>query len=190
MTSVHYLGHVISAAGVALDQEKVVAVATWPQPGNMRALRGFLGLVGYYHRFIKDYGSVAALLTVLLKKEAFLWSPAAMDAFNALKNALSSAPVLQLPDCDKSFMVDCDASSSGFGVWVNKLFGYDFTIEYRLGTLNVGANALSWREVDDLLLHAITEPSFQLFDDLRHKQQLDDDLRVLRDSNVASRGEP
>ncbi|XP_066357880.1 uncharacterized mitochondrial protein AtMg00860-like [Miscanthus floridulus] len=114
--SVHYLGHAISAAGVAMDQEKVAAIATWPQPGNMRTLQGFLGLARYYRRFIKNYSSVAALLTALLKKEAFLWSPTATDAFNALKKALSSAPVLQLPDCDKSFMVDCDASGSGFGV--------------------------------------------------------------------------
>ena len=108
-------GTLISADGVAMDQEKVAAVATWPQPGNVRALRGFLGLAGYYRRFIQDYGSVAAPLTALLKKEAFLWSSAATDAFNALKKALSSAPVLQLPDWDKSFIVDCDASGSGFG---------------------------------------------------------------------------
>ena len=98
-----------------MDQEKVAAVATWPQPGNVRALRGFLGLAGYYRRFIKDYGLVAAPLTALLKKAAFLWSPATTDAFNALKKALSSAPVLQLPDWDKSFKVDCDASGSRFG---------------------------------------------------------------------------
>ena len=98
-----------------MDQEMVAAVATWPQPGNVRALRGFLGLAGYYRRFIQDYGSVAAPLTALLKKEAFLWSSAATDAFNALKKALSSAPVLQLPDWDRSFIVDCDASGSGFG---------------------------------------------------------------------------
>jgi len=96
-----------------MDQEKVASVATWPQPDNVCALWGFLDLAGYYRRFIKDYGSVATPLTVLLK-EAFLWSPAATDAFNALKKALSSALVLQLPDWDKSFMVDCDASGSGF----------------------------------------------------------------------------
>ena len=77
-----------------MDQDKVAAIATWPQPGNVRALRGFLCLAGYYRWFIKDYGSVAAPLTALLRKEAFLWSPAATDAFNALKRALSSAPVL------------------------------------------------------------------------------------------------
>ena len=74
--------------------------------------------------------------------------------------------------------------------WVSKLFGFDFTIEYRPSTLNVVADALSRREVDDLLLHAITEPSFQLFDDLRRELQLDADLRALRDSIVAKRGEP
>ena len=74
--------------------------------------------------------------------------------------------------------------------WVSKLFGFDFTIEYRSGTLNVVADALSRRGMDDLVLHAITEPSFQLFDDLRRELQLDDDLRALRDSIVAKRGEP
>ena len=74
--------------------------------------------------------------------------------------------------------------------WVSKLFGFDFTIEYRRGTLNVVADALSRREMDYLVLHAITEPSFQLFDDLRRELQLDDDLRALHDSIVAKHGEP
>ena len=79
----------------------------------MRALRGFLGLAGYYRRFIKDFGSIAAPLTALLKKEAFHWSPAADEAFRALQRALTTALVLALPDFTNPFIVECDASGSG-----------------------------------------------------------------------------
>jgi hypothetical protein len=113
--SVQYLGHVISATGVATDSAKVDAVTAWPQPCSARGLRGFLVLAGYYQRFIRDYGSIAAPLTLLLKKNGFQWTEEASTAFAALKAALSAATVLQLPDFAKDFFVDCDASDSGFG---------------------------------------------------------------------------
>jgi hypothetical protein len=87
----------------------------WPTPSTIRALRGFLRLTGYYRKFIRDYGVVARPLTQLLKREAFSWSPAAEEAFQALKTALASGPTLQLPDFDAPFIVNCDASGSGFG---------------------------------------------------------------------------
>lgn len=114
-TSVAYLGHIISAKGVAMDSSKIEAVTSWPIPKSPRGLRGFLGLAGYYRKFIKDFGVIAAPLTKLLKKEGFKWSTDADSAFQTLKQALSSAPVLQLPDFECSFIVDCDASGSGFG---------------------------------------------------------------------------
>ena len=114
-TSVAYLGHIISVDGVAMDGDKVAAVTAWPQPRSVRSLRRFLVLAGYYRRFIKDFGNLAAPLMQLLKKEAFLWTEAATSAFEALKRALSSAPVLHMPDFDQPFLVDCDASGTGFG---------------------------------------------------------------------------
>jgi len=113
--TVSCLGHVIGADAVAMDKNKVAAVEAWPRPCTVKALRGFLGLTGYYRKFVKGYGAVAAPLTALLKKEAFSWTPEAEQAFGALKQTLTTAPVLQLPDFTKRFYVDCDASGSGFG---------------------------------------------------------------------------
>uniref|UniRef100_A0A453RCQ9 Reverse transcriptase/retrotransposon-derived protein RNase H-like domain-containing protein n=1 Tax=Aegilops tauschii subsp. strangulata TaxID=200361 RepID=A0A453RCQ9_AEGTS len=110
-----YLGHVISTAGVAMDSDKVLAVVDWPVLRTVRAVCGFLGLAGYYRKFIRDFGTIATPLTALLTKDGFLWTPAATIAFEALKKALTTAPVLQLPDFAISFIVGCDASGSGFG---------------------------------------------------------------------------
>jgi hypothetical protein len=114
-TFVSYLGHVISTAGVSMDSDKVASVASWPQPRSARGLRGFLGLAGYYWKFIKGFGTIAAPLTQLLKKNSFQWTEDATSAFISLKQALSSTPVLHLPDFQQSFIVECDASGSGFG---------------------------------------------------------------------------
>jgi len=98
-----------------MDPEKVAAVEAWPQPHTLRALRGFLGLTGYYRKFIASYGAVAAPLTALLKGAAFQWNDVAERAFLDLKHALMTAPLLQLPDFSCCFFVDCDASGAGFG---------------------------------------------------------------------------
>jgi len=80
-------------------------------------------LAGYYRRFVKDYGAIAAPLTRLLRRDAFSWSDEATLAFDALKRALSTAPVLQLPAFDRPFTVDCDALGSGFGAVLHKGIG-------------------------------------------------------------------
>ena len=223
-----------------MDQDKVAAVTSWPQPRAPRGLRRFLGLAGYYRRFIQGYAAVAAPLTKLLKNDGFTWTEEATAAFVALKQALSTAPVLQLPAFDQPFLVDCDASGSGFGAvlhqgdgaltffsrpfaarhmklaayereliglvqavrhwrpylwgrhftvrtdhfalkflldqrlstvpqhqWVSKLFGFDFSVEYRPGRLNTVADALSRRgdevaarDAPDAVLGALSGPLF------------------------------
>jgi hypothetical protein len=98
-----------------MDRLKVQAMLDWPVPRPARAVRGFLGLAGYYCQFIRDFGAIAALLTALLKKEGFRWNEDATRVFKELQRALTTAPVLQLPDFDRDFIVECDASGSGFG---------------------------------------------------------------------------
>jgi hypothetical protein len=120
---ISYLGHVISGQGVTMDTTKVEVVQSWPQPKTVHGLRGFLGLAGYYQRFIVNFGVIAHPLTQLLKKEGFTWTTTATKAFDVLKKSLTTTPVLQLPDFDKSFIMDCDASGSGFGVVLHQQDG-------------------------------------------------------------------
>lgn len=93
-----YLGRIISSAGVPTDPEKIKAVQNWPSPTNVKQLRGFLGLSGYYRKFIQSYEIISRPLTELLKKNTiFVWCAVAHKAFLALKNALVHALVLSLP---------------------------------------------------------------------------------------------
>jgi hypothetical protein len=97
-----------------MDSAKVQAIHEWKVPRSAREVRGFHGLAGYYRKFIHNYDSIAAPLTTLLK-EGFAWGPEAASAFLALKEAVTSALVLAMPAFDKPFVVECDASSHGFG---------------------------------------------------------------------------
>ncbi|WVZ49657.1 hypothetical protein U9M48_000994, partial [Paspalum notatum var. saurae] len=116
LKEVAFLGHILSAKGVAVDPSKVEDVLNWKQPQTVTEIRSFLGLAGYYRRFIKDFSKIAKPMTALTQKNAkFAWSPKCEEAFGTLKKLLTTAPVLAQPDITKPFDVYCDASGSGLG---------------------------------------------------------------------------
>lgn len=110
-----YLGRIISREGVKVDQRKIEAMQSWPQPKNITALRGFLGLTGYYRKFVEHYGLIAKPLTEMLKKGKFGWNSMSMAAFQALKDAMTCTPVLAMPNFNEVFEVHTDACDEGIG---------------------------------------------------------------------------
>lgn len=112
---VDYIGHIISGKGVSADPAKIQCMKDWPRPNNIKSLKGFLGLRGYYRRFVKNYRCINKPLIDLLKKNAFQWDSPAEEAFNTLKQAMMITPVLALPDFTKPFEVEVDACGTGVG---------------------------------------------------------------------------
>ncbi|XP_063802613.1 uncharacterized protein LOC134979934 [Pseudophryne corroboree] len=116
MAEVQYLGHRVGGGKIRPEPAKVEAILNWPRPSNQKQVRAFLGLAGYYRRFVPQYSTLAKPLTDLTKKKyarQVAWSPECESAFVALKEALSSAPVVAAPDFSKKFIVQTDASGCG-----------------------------------------------------------------------------
>nr|GEY72706.1 Ty3/gypsy retrotransposon protein [Tanacetum cinerariifolium] len=105
----------ISGRGVEMDPKKVIAVRDWPEPTMQHQVRGFLGLAGYYRRFIKGYATMAEPFTKLLRKDGFSWGGQEAAAFQELKKQLSTTPILNLPDFTQEFVVEADVSDYGIG---------------------------------------------------------------------------
>jgi hypothetical protein len=116
LDTVKFLGHTISSNGISVDPSKVQEVMEWKPPIAVHQIRSFLGLAGYYRRFIPDFSRIAKPMTELLKKGVkFSWDQKCEDAFHTLRDHLTTAPVLAQPDVSKTFDIYCDASGTGLG---------------------------------------------------------------------------
>ena len=116
LKEVGFLGHVISGEGIAVDPTKVQSVTEWLAPTSVGEIRSFLGLAGYYRRFIENFSKIAKPMTTVLRKDTkFHWTEECIASFQELKKRLTTALVLILPDIRKDFQVYCDASRLGLG---------------------------------------------------------------------------
>ncbi|GJR21139.1 putative reverse transcriptase domain-containing protein [Tanacetum coccineum] len=170
LQEVQFLGHVVNRDGILMDPSKVESVKNWKTPESPTEIRSFLGLAGYYRRFIENFSKIANPLTLLTQKnKAYVCGDKQEEAFRILKEKLCNAPVLALPDGPNDFVVYCDASNQGFSVihtdhkslqyifdqkelnmrqrrWIELLSDYECEIKYHPGKANVVADALSRKE--------------------------------------------
>ncbi|GJR81127.1 putative reverse transcriptase domain-containing protein [Tanacetum coccineum] len=116
LSKVAFLGHIVSAEGITMDPAKVEAITKWPRPTSVTEVRSFLGLAGYYRRFVEGFSRLALPLTKLMRKgEKFVWNEEREKSFEELKQRLVSAPILTLPSGSGGFQIYSDASKKGLG---------------------------------------------------------------------------
>ena len=122
--SVNFLGHVLDEHGLSMEKDKVKAIQEWPRPKNRKEILSFLGLAGYYRRFIKNFSQLALKMTELLKNDAeWKWTTEVEGSFQSLKQVVTSAPLLRSPDQSKPFVVTTDASGFAVGAELSQEFG-------------------------------------------------------------------
>ena len=116
LDKVHFLGHVVSSEGIAVDPAKIEAVVNWKAPKSVTEVRSFLGLAGYYRRFVEGFSRIAAPMTALTRKgKKYEWTPKCEESFQELKRRLTSAPILILPTEGEPLTIYSDASKVGLG---------------------------------------------------------------------------
>jgi hypothetical protein len=148
----NYLGHVITAEGIKPDPKKISSVVNFPVPKNTTDVKSFLGLSGYYRKFIDKFSAITKPLTELLKKDTpWSWSEKEQTSFEILKEKLTTSPVLQYPDFTKSFILTTDASGYAIGAILSQgKVGQDLPVAYASRTFN-GAE-LNYSTVEKELL--------------------------------------
>lgn len=157
---VAYLGHIIGKDGVKPDPAKLSAVKNFPRPKNAKNIRQFLGLAGYYRRFIDNFSQIARPLTILLKKDApFKWQEQQQAAFETLRDKLCEEPVLQYPDFTQPFIVTTDASGTAVGGILSQgPLGKDRPIAYTSRVLNDTEQRYSTYEKEAVaILHSVSQ---------------------------------
>ncbi|GKA71621.1 retrotransposon-related protein [Tanacetum coccineum] len=187
-TQVEYLGHVISGAGVSTDPSKVKAMQEWPVPVNIKKLRGFLDLTGYYRRFVKNYAAISRPLTALLKKNSFEWSSSAQHAYEDLKVVMVNAPVLALPNFQEESLAPKD---KGLSIYEKELWVVVYALEnLQKGNENVVDDALSRSPLPSLQTMVIIGISNDLLHKIRASWELDPSIQQVinkvKDGPVAS----
>ena len=116
VTEVEYLGFIVRPGVIAMDPKKLAGIADWPPPKTLRQVRSFLGFGNFYRRFIPKYSHIVKPLTELTKKDhPFVWTTTCQDAFDGLKGIFLKAPILRIPDPDKPFFLETDASAFASG---------------------------------------------------------------------------
>ena len=119
---VEFLGHIVSSEGVATDPSKIDTVEKWPPPRNLYEVRAFLGLCGYYRRFVRDFAAVATPMTALTEKgRPFIWTPKCQEAFEELKARLVGSSILAMPRDEGLFILDTDASNWAIGAVLSQV---------------------------------------------------------------------
>lgn len=133
-----YLGHVVTPDGVLPNPDKISAIQNYPIPQNEKDIRAFLGLTGYYRRFIPNYAKIVKPLTKLLKKDTvFCFDPPCLESFQLCKDILTSPPILQYPNFEQEFILTTDASAFAIGSVLSQgEIGKDLPIAYASRTLN------------------------------------------------------
>jgi hypothetical protein len=180
---VEYLGHVISQHGVATDPQKIAAVQNWPVPKTITQLRGFLGLAGYYRRFVNFFGLICRPLHDMLKKHSFVWTEEQTTTFNLLKRSLTTALVMALPNFSLPFTLETNACGTGIGA---VLMQQGKPIAYFSKTLGVKNAAMSTYDKEALaILEALKRWRHYLLDsDLVIKTD-QKSLKYITDQKVA-----
>ena len=116
LTEVSFLGHIVSKEGIWVDPKKIEVVVEWKPPRNVTEVRNFLGLAGYYRRFVKGFSMIAAPMKRLLQKNVkYEWSEKCQRSFEKIKEFLTEAPMLTHPTCCKEYVIYSDASLNGLG---------------------------------------------------------------------------